>query len=129
MVQGTNRYCVVVFSSFLIRASSVGLYATDPTAMERLAQYMARPPISLSKVLLEQQGGKVLSHTRYNPFFRQSLKLFTPTDFIAELLQHVPQKRRALLPPLRPVLIPHPRYLETLSPPPAPVSLLQATAA
>jgi len=37
MVQGTNRYCVVVFSSFLIRASSVGLYATDPTAMERLA--------------------------------------------------------------------------------------------
>jgi len=47
---------------------SVALYAGDQKAMERLAQYMARPPISLSKVVLEEQGGKVLFHTRYNPY-------------------------------------------------------------
>jgi hypothetical protein len=46
---------------------SVGLYATDPAAMERLAQYMARPSISLSKVTLEEQGANVLFHTKYNP--------------------------------------------------------------
>ena len=71
---------------------SVELYATNPAAMERLAQYMARPPISLSKVTLEEQGANVLFHTKYNPYFRQSLKLFAVTDFIAELTQHLPPK-------------------------------------
>ena len=60
--------------------------------MERLAQYMARPPIALSKVVLEEQGGKVLFHTRYNPYFGENLKLFAVTDFIAELTQHIPPK-------------------------------------
>ena len=71
---------------------SVELYATNPAAMERLAQYMARPPISLSKVTLEEQGAYVLFHTKYNPYFQQSLKLFAVTDFIAELTQHLPPK-------------------------------------
>jgi len=35
--------------------------------MERLAHYMARPPISLSKVTLEEQGANVLFHTKYQP--------------------------------------------------------------
>ena len=61
---------------------SIGLYARDQKAMERLAQYMARPPISLSKVVLEERGGKVLFHTRYNPYFKENLKLFAVTDFI-----------------------------------------------
>ena len=60
--------------------------------MERLAQYMARPPISLAKVTLEEQGGKVLFHTTYNPYFGDNLKLFAVTDFIAELTQHIPPK-------------------------------------
>jgi len=46
---------------------SIQLYATNPAAMERLAQCMARPPISLSKVTLEEQGANVLFHTKYNP--------------------------------------------------------------
>ena len=71
---------------------SIVLRATDPAAMERLAQYMARPPISLAKVTLEEQGAKVLFHTRYNPYFGESLKLFAVTDFIAELTQHIPPK-------------------------------------
>jgi hypothetical protein len=71
---------------------SIGLYARDQKAMERLAQYMARPPISLSKVVLEERGGKVLFHTKYNPYFKENLKLFAVTDFIAELTQHIPPK-------------------------------------
>jgi len=47
--------------------------------MERLAQYMARPPISLSKVTplshtLEEQGANVLFHTKYNPCFSNGIK-------------------------------------------------------
>jgi hypothetical protein len=60
--------------------------------MERLAQYMARPPVSPGKVILEEQGAKVLFHTSFNPYFGESLKLFAVTDFIAELTQHVPPK-------------------------------------
>jgi hypothetical protein len=71
---------------------SIGLYARDQKAMERLAQYMARPPISLSKVVLEERGGKVIFHTKYNPYFKENLKLFAVTDFIAELTQHIPPK-------------------------------------
>jgi hypothetical protein len=71
---------------------SIGLYAGDQKSMERLAQYMARPPISLSKVVLEERGGKVLFHTKYNPYFKENLKLFAVTDFIAELTAHIPPK-------------------------------------
>ena len=60
--------------------------------MQRLAQYMARPSISLSKVVLEERGGKVLFHTRYNPYFKENLKLFAVTDFIAEITAHIPPK-------------------------------------
>jgi len=56
------------------------------------AQYMARRPSSLSKVTLEQQGANVLFHTTFNPYFRQGLKLFAVTDFVAELTQHLPPK-------------------------------------
>jgi hypothetical protein len=45
-----------------------------------------------SKVVLEEQGGKVLFHTRYNPYFKKNLKLFAVTDFIAELTAHIPPK-------------------------------------
>jgi len=71
---------------------SIGLYAGDQKAMERLAQYMARPPISLSKVVLEERGGRMLFHTRYNPCFSENLKLFAVSDFIAELSAHIPPK-------------------------------------
>jgi hypothetical protein len=71
---------------------SIGLYAGDQKAMERLAQYMARPPIALSKVVLEERSGKVLFHAKYNPYFKENLKLFAVTDFIAELTQHIPPK-------------------------------------
>ena len=54
--------------------------------------HRARPPISLSKVTLKEQGANLLFHTKYNPSSRQSLKLFAVTDFIAELAQHLPPK-------------------------------------
>jgi hypothetical protein len=38
----------------------------------KCSQYMARPPISLSKVVLEERGGKVLFHTKYNPISRRT---------------------------------------------------------
>lgn len=54
--------------------------------------YIARPPISLKKIRFESFNGKVLFHTAYNEYFRENLKLFEATDFIALLTQHLPPK-------------------------------------
>jgi len=39
----------------------------------------------------------VLYHTVYNPYFHTNLKVFRATDFIAELLQHLPDPRLRLI--------------------------------
>jgi transposase len=59
---------------------------------ESLAQYLARPPISLKKVSFESFHGKVLFHTHYNDYFKENLKLFDASDFIALLTLHLPSK-------------------------------------
>jgi len=53
--------------SGFIFEGDVELHAANPAAMQHLGQYMARPPIALSKVALEEQGVRD---------FRQGLKLF-----------------------------------------------------
>ncbi|MBA7551510.1 hypothetical protein ES705_44052 [subsurface metagenome] len=40
------------------------------TAIINLAQYIARPPISLKKIILEDYHGKVLFHKSYNEYFK-----------------------------------------------------------
>lgn len=59
---------------------------------ENLAQYIARPPISLKKIRFESFHGKVLFHTDYNEYFKENLKLFDASDFIALPTQHLPPK-------------------------------------
>ncbi|MBW8003882.1 MAG: hypothetical protein FVQ80_18115 [Planctomycetes bacterium] len=41
-------------------------------------------------ITLESFHGKVLFHTSYNEYFRENLKLFDVTDFIALLTMHIP---------------------------------------
>ncbi len=53
--------------------------------------------MSLSKLVVEDHAATVLYHTAYNPYFRTNHKLFHATDFIAELLQHLPDPRLRLI--------------------------------
>ena len=64
---------------------------------EALSQYIARAPVSLRKLLVEDHAATVLYHTAYNPYFHSNLKLFRATDFIAEILQHLPDPRLRLI--------------------------------
>jgi hypothetical protein len=64
----------------------------DETAQENLAEYIARPPISLKKIRYEPFKGRVLFHTTYSEYFRENLHMFDALDFIAELTQHIPPK-------------------------------------
>jgi hypothetical protein len=78
-------------SGFSVDAS-IRISATDFKQRESLAQYIARPPLSLKKIPFEDLGGKIAFHTDYTEYFKENFKLFTASDFIAELTQHVPPR-------------------------------------
>jgi hypothetical protein len=59
--------------------------------------YIARAPVSLKKLVVEDPEATVLYYTAYNPYFRTNAKLFSATDFIDELLQHLPDCRSRLI--------------------------------
>jgi hypothetical protein len=76
-------------SGFSVDAS-IPIPASDPKKRQAIAQYIARPPISLAKIPFKDCHGKSAFHTEYHPYFKENLKLFPPLDFIAERTQHIP---------------------------------------
>ena len=76
-------------SGFSIDAS-LRLYGSDDKTRESIAQYLLRPPLSLSKIKYEPYKGKVLFKTKYNEYFGENFKVYTASDFIAALTQHIP---------------------------------------
>jgi len=79
-------------SGFSIDAK-LRLYGSDDKARESIAQYLVRPPLSLTKIKYEPFKGKVLFKTKYNDYFGENFKVYTASDFIAALTQHIPQAR------------------------------------
>jgi len=75
----------------------VRIPAGSSRTREALSQYIARAPVSLSKLVVEDHAATVLYHTAYNPYFHTNLKVFRATYFIAELLQHLPDPRLRLI--------------------------------
>jgi len=77
----------------------VKIHAFSSRAREGLAQYIARPPVSLSKMLVEEplagsgpQGrgrheGSVLYRSECNPYFKTNARLFPAIEFLVQLLQ------------------------------------------
>jgi hypothetical protein len=62
--------------------------------------YIARPPLSLKKMLVEAHGGSVLYRSEYNPYFKTNQKLFPVIEFVVDLLQHLPDAGAPLIPDL-----------------------------
>ena len=71
--------------------------AASSRTREALAQYIARPPISLSKMLVDEQEASVLYRSEYNPYFKTNVKLFPALEFLVQLLQHLPDPRARLV--------------------------------
>ena len=67
------------------------------SSRENLAEYIARPPISLKKIRYEPFKGRVLFHTTYSKYFKQNVHMFDALDFLAELMQHIPPKGLQLI--------------------------------
>jgi hypothetical protein len=76
---------------------SVRFPAGSSRAREPQSQTIARPPVSLSKRIVEEHAATFLYHTACNPYFRNNRKVFRATDFVAELLQQLPDPRRRLI--------------------------------
>ena len=76
---------------------SIFLFPHDNITRESIRQYIVRHPVSLQKITYESTKGKIIYHTKYNIYCKENIKLFTAVDFIAELTQHIPPKRKHLI--------------------------------
>ena len=77
--------------------SSVRIPAGSTKAREALSQYIVPPPISLQKLLVDEGRDAVVYRAPYSDYFRTDSKIFPPTAFLAELLQHLPDARNRLI--------------------------------
>lgn len=72
--------------------NQVKIPAFGQKAREALSQYIAKPPVSLKKVLFEQHDGRVIYYSDYNNYFKRNMQVFTVHDFIASVTQHIPAR-------------------------------------
>jgi hypothetical protein len=59
---------------------------------ERLAQYIIRNSFSMEKMEITAPTGKVLYRSKMSAKTHRNFELFEPTDFIAAITQHIPDK-------------------------------------
>jgi hypothetical protein len=59
---------------------------------ERLAQYIIRNSFSMEKMEIAALTGKVLYRSKMSAKTHRNFELFEPTDFIAAITQHIPDK-------------------------------------
>src|ERR1039457_2171407 len=60
--------------------------------LEDLAQYILRNPFSVEKMTLEWPADMVIYRSRLNPKINRNFEVFTATDFLAAITQHIPVK-------------------------------------
>ena len=68
---------------------SAKIPAASSRAREALAQYIAPPPISLAKMLVQEHHSSLLYRSEYNPYFKTNARLFPALEFLVHLLQHL----------------------------------------
>ncbi len=73
-------------------------YEGDPPVLEAkadledLTQYILRNPFSVQKMTLEQPADIVIYRSRLNAKINRYFEVFTPSDFLAAITQHIPGK-------------------------------------
>ena len=60
--------------------------------LEDLAQYILRNPFSVEKMTLESPTDRVIYRSRLNAKINRNFEVFTATDFLAAITQHIPDK-------------------------------------
>ena len=60
--------------------------------IESPAQYILRNPFSVEKMTLEWPADIVIYRSRLNAKINRNFEVFTATDFLAAITQHIPDK-------------------------------------
>ncbi len=60
--------------------------------LEGLAQYILRNPFSVEKMTMESPGDTIIYRSRLNAKINRNFEVFSPTDFLAAITQHIPDK-------------------------------------
>ena len=60
--------------------------------LEDLAQYILRNPFSVEKMTLESPTDMIIYRSRLNAKINRNFEVFTATDFLAAITQHIPDK-------------------------------------
>ena len=60
--------------------------------LEKLAQYILRNPFSVEKMTMECPSDTVIYRSRLNAKINRNFEVFSPTDFLAAITQHIPDK-------------------------------------
>lgn len=73
--------------------NAVGIPAFSDKARESLSQYIARPPLSLKKMSIEENGeATLISYTSNNDFFKRKTETLPVMRFLLELTQRIPPR-------------------------------------
>jgi len=86
--------------------NSVRIRRGDKAGMQRLVEYIARCPFSLTRMVSRTKDGRIIyraSHAKCIPFplsgdaalmagIPRNFEVFNPLDFLAEVTQHIPNK-------------------------------------
>lgn len=60
--------------------------------LENLAQYILRNPFSVEKMTMESPTDMIIYRSKLNAKINRNFEVFTPTDFLAAITQHIPDK-------------------------------------
>jgi hypothetical protein len=73
--------------------ASVHIPAASSKTREALSQYIARPPLALKKIGIQENGeATVISYISDNDFFKGKIESFPVPRFLLELTQHIPPR-------------------------------------
>ena len=78
--------------------SGFNVHAGDPVPpenkaeLEKLAQYILRNPFSVEKMTMESPTDTIIYRSTLNPKINRNFEVFTPTDFLAAITQHIPDQ-------------------------------------
>ena len=92
--------------------ASILLPSGSSKERESLAQYLARPPISLKKVSFESFHGKVLFHTSYNEYNKRKPEALRGNRFYRSAHSAPTAQGRTIYPTLRIVLLTQSRQMD-----------------
>jgi len=73
--------------------SSVRVDAGDTKALERVARYILRPPVSLERLSWNEAAGEVSYRAKSAGVGHTQSERFDPLDFLARVIMHVPEPK------------------------------------